>query len=140
MFNVTKVDLWSAPIEDRAGGLLDKLEPMVKAGADLDFLLGRGVGDKPGHGIMFLTPVHGEKQKQIAEQTGLMRNNQRFCLRIEGPDEPGSIYRILYALKGENLNLEEVSAAAVMGQFVVYLAFESADAADRAAKRLERPV
>ena len=140
MFNVTKVDLWSVPIDDRPGGLVAKLEPMVKNGADLDFLLGRAVGDAPGRGIMFFTPVKGERQLQAAEQIGLQRNDKRYCLQIEGADEPGSIYRILYALKEENLNLEEVSAASVMGQFVAYLAFESAEDADRATRRLARPL
>jgi hypothetical protein len=140
MFNVTKVELWSVPIDDTPGGLLARLEPMVKAGADLDFMLARAGGDTPGRGIVFLTPITGQRQIQAAEQVGLQRNDKLFWLRLEGPDEPGSIYRILFALKQENLNVEEASAASVMGQFVLYLAFETPTAADTAAHRLERPL
>ena len=140
MFTVSKVELWSAPIEDRPGGLLAKLEPLVKAGADLDFLLGRAVSDAPGGGMVFLTPIKGERQLQVVEQIGMRRNDNRFCLRVEGPDEPGSMYRILYALAEEKLNLEEVSCATVLGKFVSYLVFETADAAERAARKVERPL
>ena len=140
MFNVSKVQLWSGSIDNSPGGLLAKLESLVKAGADLEFMLGRSVGDTPGSGVVFLTPISGERQCHAAEQVGLVRNDDRYWIRLEGPDEPGSIYRILFALKQENINIEDASAASVTGQFVLYLSFKTAAAADVASVRLQRPL
>ena len=38
---VSKVELWSAAIDDRAGGAADKLEPLSKAGANFEFVFTR---------------------------------------------------------------------------------------------------
>ena len=139
MLNVSKVDLWSGQIENRPGGLLARLEPLVKAGADLDFLAGRAVGDEHG-GVIIMSPITGQRQQMVAEELGLRRNEKLFCLRLEGPDEPGFGYRILFAMASEKLNVQEVSASTLGGQFVMYVAFGNAEDADQAANRLRRPL
>ena len=36
---VTRGDTWMATIEDRAGGAAEKLMPVARAGADLEFVM-----------------------------------------------------------------------------------------------------
>ena len=54
---ITKAQVWAGDIEDQPGGLAAVLEPLGKAGVDLDFLIARRRAEKPGHGVVFLTPV-----------------------------------------------------------------------------------
>lgn len=138
MLNVTKVNLWSAPVENRPGGLLAALEPLVKAGADLELMVARRSDNDRDDGLVLLSPVHGQRQEAAAEQLGFRRNENIFCLRLEGPDEPGYAYRILYALAADRLNLKEVSAASLNNQFVMFVAFDNAADADNAMVRLQR--
>ena len=72
--------------------------------------------------------------RRLRSKLGLRRNDQLYCLRVEGADQPGTAYRILCALAEEKLNLREMSATTMMGQFAAYIAFDSAEAADKAEK------
>ncbi|HLE65661.1 MAG TPA: hypothetical protein VI730_00785, partial [Burkholderiales bacterium] len=58
---VSKVDLWMATIDDRAGGAADKLEPLAKAGANFEFVFTRRTPEQPGKGVVFAAPVRGAK-------------------------------------------------------------------------------
>jgi len=140
MLNVTKVDLWSNTIDNRPGGLMTQLESLVKAGADLDLILARGPDHAAGKGTALLSPISGQRQQQAAEQAGFQRNAGLYCLRLAGMDEPGYAYRLLFALAAESLNVQELSAVTLEGQFVMYVAFDNAADADKAMNRLQRPL
>ena len=56
---VTKIEMWTASVSDRAGGAADKLEALAKAGANLEMVFGRRTPENPGQGIMFVAPVKG---------------------------------------------------------------------------------
>lgn len=140
MLNVTKVDLWSNAIDHQPGGLMTKLEALVKAGADLDLILARGPAAPAGKGAVLLSPITGQRQQQAAEQAGFQRNSGLYCLRLAGMDEPGYAYRLLFTLAGEGLNVHELAAVTLEGQFVMYVAFDTAADADKAMNRLQRPL
>lgn len=38
---VSKAEVWSAAVDDRVGGMADRLEPLAGAGADFEFVLAR---------------------------------------------------------------------------------------------------
>ncbi|MGH7774989.1 MAG: amino acid-binding protein, partial [Candidatus Binatia bacterium] len=65
-YAVRKVDVWVAEIDDRPGGLAEKLEALVKAGANFEFVISRRAPEKPGKGVVFLTPIRGTAQKRAA--------------------------------------------------------------------------
>lgn len=136
MLTVTKVDVWSTTIEDRPGGLKEKLEALAMAGADLEFLISRRLHEQPGKGILFLTPLQSPKQIKAAEQLGFKKNHHVYSVRVEGADEPGIGYRMTAALASEGINLRGVSAASLGREFAMFLAFDSEADADRAVARL----
>ena len=129
-FEITRVDIWAGEIEDRAGGLAGKLEAVVQAGANLDFVIARRQPDKPGTGVVFLAPLRGTHQTRAAEGNGLTKAAGMHSIRIEGPDRPGLGALITKTVADAGINMRGLSAAAIGARCVTYVAFDNdADAA-----------
>ena len=137
-YSIRKVDVWAAEIDDRPGGLTGKLEALAKAGASLEFIIARRAPDKPGKGVVFLTPVRGAKQTGAAINAGLGTTDSLHSLRVEGPDRPGLGTKMTRALADAGINLRGLSAAALGRKSVAYFAFDSADDAANAIKLLRK--
>jgi hypothetical protein len=137
-YTITKVDVWAGEIADRPGGLHDKLEALSKAGANLEFLVSRRAPDKPGTGVVFVTPIKGSKQKGAAQNAGLATTDTLHSVRVEGPDRAGLGTTMAGALAEAGINLRGVSAAAIGRRTVTYFAFDSASDADTAIRVLKK--
>jgi len=137
-YSIRKVDVWAAEIDDRPGGLTGKLEALAKAGASLEFSIARRAPDKPGKGVVFLTPVRGAKQTGAAINAGLGTTDSLHSVRVEGPDRPGLGTKMTRALADAGINLRGISAAALGRKSVAYFAFDSADDAGNAIKLLKK--
>lgn len=121
----TKADVWAVTIEDRVGGAADKLEALAKAGASLEMLLARRT-DKPGEGVMFVTPLKGAKATKAAQQAGMGKPQNIHSVRIEGGDKPGLGAKIARALGNAGINFRGMSAIAIGRKFMSYIALDSA--------------
>ena len=128
----TQVRVWAASMEDRPGGLAEKLGALAKAGANLEFVIGRRAPDKPGSGVLFVTPIEGETQVSAAEAAGFAATDSLHSVRIEGRDAPGLGARIAGALADAGINLRGISAAAIGDRMVCHLALDTADDAAKA--------
>ena len=137
-YSVRKVDVWAAEIDDRPGGLAEKLAALAKAGASLEFIIARRAPDKPGRGVVFLTPIKGAAQKRAATEAAFNTTSSLQSVRVEGPDRPGLGTKMTRALADAGINLRGVSAAALGRKSVAYFAFDSADDADNAVKLLKK--
>jgi len=67
----TKAEVWAVSIDDRAGGVADKLEPLAKAGANFEMVFARRTPESPGKGMLFVTPVKGAKVIRSAREAGM---------------------------------------------------------------------
>ena len=134
---ISRADVWAATIKDRPGGLAEKLSALSKAKADLEFVLARRAPERRGEGVVFLTPIKGGKQTRAAKAAGFMKTGRLFTLRIEGKDKPGMGARLSQKLAAARINLRGFSAAAIRGQFVAYLAVDTAAAANKAMRVLK---
>ena len=135
--NVTRVDVWAASMEDQPGGLAQKLAALAAAGAQLEFVVARRAPDKPGTGVVFLTPLTGAAQARAAKQAGFEKTKSLHSVRAEGPDKPGLGARITQALAGAGINLRGISAAAINKRCIVYLALDTAADATKAIRILK---
>jgi hypothetical protein len=135
---ITKAEVWAGDIPDQPGGLAGILDPLSEAGVDLDFVIARRQPDKPGQGVVFLTPVKGKKGQNAAKAAGLKPATSIGTLRVEGPNKAGMSGRIMHALGDAGINVRGVSGAAMGKQFVIYLGFDGAADADQAAKVLKK--
>lgn len=137
-YTVKKVDVWAGEIADRPGGLASTLAAVNKAGANIEFIVARRAPDKPGTGVVFLTPVKGAKQKNAAQQAGLATSESLHSVRIEGPDRAGLGAKMTDALAAAGINVRGLSAAALGRRAVSYLAFDSAADSDAAVRILKK--
>src|SRR5438874_729726 len=137
---VTKAEVWSAMLVDRAGGAADKLEALARAGADLELVFARRTPEQPGSGILFVNPVKGAKATRAAQEAGLAKTDTIHWVRIEGGDKPGLGAKITRALGNAAISFRGLSAIAIGTKFITYIALDSADDAARAvAVPLRRP-
>jgi hypothetical protein len=135
---VTQTEVWAASIQDKPGGMAEKLEALAKAGAALDFVIARRSPDKPGTGVLFVAPLKGDKAVQAAKAAGFAKSDSLHSVRLEGLDQAGIGARLTHQLAEADINLRGLSAAAIGDRFVCYLALDSADDAAKAAELLQK--
>lgn len=134
---VQRADVWAAEIEDKPGALAAKLQALATAGCNLEFVIARRQPDKPGTGVVFVTPIKGPKRVRAAEAAGFKKAETLHALRLEGTDKPGQGARITQAVADQGLNLRGFSGAAIGRKFVCHLAFDTEEEAARALKALK---
>jgi len=135
---ISRVDVWAATIEDKPGGLAEKLATLADAGAGLEFAIARRSPDRPGKGVVFLTPVKGARQIRAARKAGFQKSQSLRSVRVEGPNKSGLGARMTHRLAEIGINLRGLSAASIGKRFVVYLAFDSPDDAKKAVRALKQ--
>ena len=137
---VKRTDVWAASIEDRPGGLAEKLVALADAGANLEFIIARRAPEKSGTGVVFVTPLTGAKQVKAAKAGGFDRTEALHSIRIEGVDKPGIISQLAKSLADAGINLRGLSAAATGKKFLAHLALDSAEDAAKALRVLKQAV
>jgi len=135
---VSRTEMWTASIEDRPGGAAARLEPLAKAGANLEFAFARRTPEQPGSGVLFVCPVKGAKVLKAAQEAGLAKADNLHSVRIEGTDQPGVTARIARAMANAGICFRALSASAVGKKFVSYLALDTAEDAAKAVSVLKK--
>jgi hypothetical protein len=122
-FSVKKVDIYAVDVMNRPGMLARVLEALAPAGANLEFAIARRVSDNTSR--VFLAPLRGKRVLKAAADVGLSPAKGMHVLRIEGPDKAGLGARLTRTLAAAGLNLRGLSAAAIRGRSVCYIALSS---------------
>jgi hypothetical protein len=135
---VEKIDIWAAEILDKTGGMAAALAPLVAAGVNFSFVIGRRGADKPGTGTIFVGGLEGEHQIKAAELAGFVKSDDAHGLRLEAPDKPGLLHGVAMDLATAGINLRGVSAAVIGSRCAIVLAFDGAADRDKAAKALAK--
>lgn len=134
---VEREEVWAATIEDRPGGLANKLAVLAEAGADLDFMIARRLADRPGTGVVFVTPLRGDREVHAATQVGFSVAAGLHSVRVSGMNEPGLAAKLTRLLANAGLNLRGASGAVIGPQCVLHFAFDSEADANRAMQVLQ---
>ena len=129
---IERVDVWAAPIKDEPGGLAKVLAGLRDAGADLSFVIARRSHEKSGEGVVFVTPIRGDAETEAAAELGFNVTNSLHSLRVEGADKPGLGAELTVKLADAGINLRGLSAAVVGTRFILYIAFDSVEDAEKA--------
>ena len=135
-YEVTKVEVWTREIDDRAGSLSAALEPLAKAGVDLVFMIARRYTHVSGKGVVFVGGITGAVAVKAAEGAGFKKSTDLTGLRVEGPNKPGDAFQVAKTLSQAGINLRGVSASVIGAKYVQIMAFDSAADADKAANLL----
>jgi hypothetical protein len=121
---VDRVDTWLVTIKDQPGALSKKLAKLADAGVNLEFIISRRAANKPGKGVVFVTPIKGATQIRAAKKAALRKSKRLHTIRVEGSDKPGMGAKITGAIAGEDINLRGFSAAAIGRKFVCHIALD----------------
>lgn len=135
---VEREDVWAASIEDKPGALATKLAILAEAGADLEFIIARRSPEKPGVGVVFVTPLLGDREVDAASEVGFAVTSRMHSIRVEGKNEPGLAAKLTQKLGETGLNLRGLSAGVIGTGFVLHLAFDSQENANKAIEILKK--
>jgi hypothetical protein len=133
---VEHVDVWAATIEDRPGALAYVLTELREAGADLQFIIARRA--EPGKGVVFVTPLRGDREIAAAAQVGFNVTRTLHSVRVMGRDRPGIAAVLTRKVADGRINLRGFSASVVGTQFLAYVAVDSLDDANKVIEILEK--
>lgn len=135
---VERVDVWAAAIKDEPGGLAKVLVGLREAGADLDFIVSRRAPEEPGTGIVFVAPLHGDRQIEAASTLGFNVIRSVQSVRVEGDNKPGIAAELTAKLAAAGINLRGLSAAVIGSRFIIYIGLDSTEDADKALTVLQQ--
>lgn len=134
---VEYVDVWAASIKDEPGGLERILTGLKEAGADLDFIVARRAAEKPGTGVVFVTPLRGDRETATAAELGFNVTSNLHSVRVEGKNKPGIASELIQNLAGANINLRGFSAAVIGSRFILYIGLDSIADVEKAINLLQ---
>jgi hypothetical protein len=135
---VEPVDVWAATIQDRPGALAELLTTLREAGADLQFIIARRAPDQPGKGVVFVTPLQGDREIDAASAAGFNVARKVHSVRVMGRDRPGVAAELTQKLADAGVNLRGFSASVIGPQFVAYVAVDSLQDANKVMEILQR--
>ena len=135
---VDRVDVWSAGIEDKPGGLGKVLAGLKDVGADLDFVIARRSQAKPGTGVVFVTPLRGDAEIAAANTLGFNVTRSIKSVRVEGDNRAGIGAELTEKLAAAGINLHGFSGAVIGDRFILYIGLDSDEDARKAAAIIEK--
>jgi hypothetical protein len=135
---VEHVDVWAANIEDQPGGLAGVLSALQDAGADLQMIIARRAPQEPGRGVVFVTPLQGDREIAAAAEVGFNVTQTLHSVRVVGRDRPGAAAQLTQKLADGGINLRGFSASVIGGNFIAYVAVDSLDEANKALAILQK--
>ena len=127
---VKKIILWRAEVENRSGALATELEPLAKAGADLQVVMGYRHQGAEGKAAIEVFPISGKKAATAGSAAGLAAA-EIPALLVEGDNKPGLGYRIAQAIAAAGVNMAFFMAQVIGRKFAAVIGFETEDDAKR---------
>jgi len=128
---VKKILLWRKEVDNQAGALARTLEPLAKAGADLQVVMGYRYPGNEEKAVIELHPVAGKKVTSAAEKAGLGASSITTLL-VEGDNRPALAHKIAQALADAGVNLSFLVAQVLGKRFVGTIGFETEADANKA--------
>ena len=128
---VKTISFWRKEVENQVGSLAQTLEPVAKAGANLQVLMGYRYPGEETKAAIELYPIGGKKLTAAASEAGLSASSIPTLL-VEGDDRPGLGLAIGQAMSAAGINMTFFVAQAIGKKFSAVLGFESEDDAKKA--------
>ncbi|NNK31688.1 MAG: amino acid-binding protein [Xanthomonadales bacterium] len=135
---VERVSVWSASLVDKPGGLSNMLKCLDEADVDLDFIIARRAPEDPGNGVLFVSPLQGDREIRAASTLGFAISGSIAAVRVEGENEPGAAARLTDLIAEADINMRGFSGAVVGGRYIAYIGFDSPGDADKAASIIQQ--
>jgi hypothetical protein len=121
---VKRITLWWKELENRTGSLASTLEPVAKAGADLEIVMGYCYPGDRAKAAVEVYPVANKKATAAAQSAGLAASAIPAVL-VQGDNRAGLGHAITKAVADAGVNLDFLVAQVVGRKFSAVLGFEN---------------
>jgi hypothetical protein len=121
---VKSISLWRREVDNQVGSLARTLEPVTKAGATLQVLMGYRYPGEGNKAAIEVYPVAGKKVTAAASEAGLSGSSIPTLL-VQGDDKPGLGHGIAKAISGAGVNMTFFVAQVIGRKFSAVLGFET---------------
>ena len=129
---VKKVALWRRELDNRPGALARVLEPLARAGTDLQVAMGYRLPGDESRAAVEVAPVTSRKAIAAAQGAGLQPSGIPTLI-VAGDNRPGLGFAISQGMAEAGINMAFLVAQAVGRRYAAIFGFESDADADRAA-------
>lgn len=133
---VESEEVWVAGLDDKPGSLGQKLAALSEAGVDLDFVIARRSPEKPGAGVVFVTPIRGDREVRAATMAGFAVTRHLHSVRVEGLNAAGMASQLCQQIGAAGINMRGFSGAVIGTRYVAHVGVDSAEDAERVKKLL----
>jgi hypothetical protein len=134
---VKNITLWRRDLENTPGALATVLEPVARAGADLQVAMGYRIPGQEDRAVIELAPVQGRRSTSAAEAAGLTPS-EIPTLVVQGDNRAGLGHRLAQEMGNAGINMAFLVALVVGRRYAGVFGFESQDDAKKAADIIKR--
>jgi hypothetical protein len=134
---VKRITLWWKELENRTGSLASTLEPVAKAGADLEVVMGYCYPGDRAKAAVEVYPVANRKATAAAQSAGLSASAIPAVL-VQGDNRAGLGHAITKAVAEAGVNLDFLVAQVIGRKFSAVLGFENDADANKAATLIKK--
>ena len=134
---VKSIVIWRKEIDNQVGVLARTLEPLQKAGADLQVVMAYRYPGNEEKAAVEVYPVSSKKLTTAATETGLTAASIPALL-VEGDNKPGLAHSIAQAVAEAGLNLSFLVAHVVGRRYAATIGFENEADAKKAAALIKK--
>jgi len=134
---VKRITLWRKELANQVGTLAETLDPLARAGADLQVVMGYCYPGDRTRAAVELFPVSTKKATAAAQGAGLAAAGVP-ALHVEGDNRAGVGHAITRALADAGVNLDFLVAQVIGRKFSLVLGFESDADAQKAVALIKK--
>jgi len=134
---VKRITLWRKELENKAGTLAGTLEPLAKAGADLQIVMGYRYPGDSTKAVVELHPIGNKKATQAAQEAGLAASTIPVLL-VEGDNRAGLGHSISQAIAEAGVNLDFLVAQVIGRKYSAVIGFENEADANTASALIKK--
>ena len=134
---VKRITLWRKELENRAGTLAGTLEPLAKAEADLQIVMGYRYPGEAAKAAVELYPIANKKATQAAQAAGLAAATIPALL-VEGDNRAGLGHGMANAIAEAGVNVDFLVAQVIGRKYSAVIGFENEADAERAAALIKK--
>jgi hypothetical protein len=134
---VKTISLWRKEVANQIGMLAHTLEPVAKAGTNLQVLMGYRYPGDGTKAAVELYPLAGKKVTAAAAQAGLSASSIPTLL-VEGDNRAGLGFAIAQAIAGAGINMTFFVAQAIGRRFSAVVGLETEADAKRAVPLIKK--
>ena len=121
---VKRITLWRKELENKAGTLAATLEPLAKAGADLQVVMGYRYPGEGAKAAVELVRSTSKEATQAAMDAGLAASTIA-ALHVEGDNRAGLGHSIAQAMAEAGINLDFLVAQVMGKKYSAVIGFEN---------------